>query len=251
MVGVATNQPDVGAGTVALTVIEEMHRQLTDVVAVDAIAVCYEDPGSGHRKAQNRARVCYMNWRAPGAWIWRRAIWSATVPATSRRAGGRGARRSHRPWIRRRGQTLGSGRHGAVAGRGGGVDCATCGGTAPRSVGVMAKGISDLTLLNDLKIKIFADGADLTGILEMARNKNPLIKGFTTNPTLMRKAGVTDYEAFAARLWPVCPTGPVSFEVFADEFADMEARRCESPRGAKTSTSRFRLPTPRANPRPH
>jgi transaldolase len=74
--------------------------------------------------------------------------------------------------------------------------------------------------IEDLKIKLFADGADLAGILEMYRN--PRIRGFTTNPTLMRKAGVSDYEAFAKNLLAKVPDRPVSLEVFADDFAEME-----------------------------
>lgn len=71
-----------------------------------------------------------------------------------------------------------------------------------------------------LKIKIFADGADKTRILEMYRN--PRIQGFTTNPTLMRKAGIKDYEGFAREVLACIPDRPVSFEVFADEFPEME-----------------------------
>jgi len=71
-----------------------------------------------------------------------------------------------------------------------------------------------------LKIKIFADGASLPGILEMGRN--PLISGFTTNPTLMRKAGITDYEAFAHEALQVVTSLPISFEVFSDELPEME-----------------------------
>jgi transaldolase len=71
-----------------------------------------------------------------------------------------------------------------------------------------------------LKIKIFADGASLPGILEMSRN--PLISGFTTNPTLMRKAGITDYEAFAHEALQVVTSLPISFEVFSDELPEME-----------------------------
>jgi transaldolase len=74
----------------------------------------------------------------------------------------------------------------------------------------------------DLKIKIFADGADLERILELYAN--PLIKGFTTNPTLMRKAGITDYEAFAKEVLAKIPDRPVSFEVFADDFPSMIAQ---------------------------
>ena len=77
-----------------------------------------------------------------------------------------------------------------------------------------------LMQLGDLKVKLFADGADRAGILRMYAN--PLIRGFTTNPTLMRRAGVTDYEAFAKEIVSAVPDRPISLEVFADEFAEME-----------------------------
>ncbi len=76
-----------------------------------------------------------------------------------------------------------------------------------------------------LKVKLFADGADLAGIREMAAN--PSIAGFTTNPTLMRKAGITDYKAFALDVLKVVPDRPVSFEVFADDFPTMERQAME------------------------
>ena len=75
--------------------------------------------------------------------------------------------------------------------------------------------------VDDLKIKIFADGADLEGIAKLA--KDPLIKGFTTNPTLMAKAnGAMAYEDFAREVLEAVDGKPVSFEVFSDEFDDME-----------------------------
>lgn len=70
-----------------------------------------------------------------------------------------------------------------------------------------------------LKVKLFADGADKAGMLEMYGN--PQIKGFTTNPTLMRKAGVSDYEAFALDILTTIRDRPISFEVFSDEFDEM------------------------------
>jgi transaldolase len=76
-----------------------------------------------------------------------------------------------------------------------------------------------------LKVKLFADGADLAGIQEMAAN--PLIKGFTTNPTLMRKAGVADYKAFALQALQAVGGRSISFEVFADDFGDMETQALE------------------------
>ena len=74
--------------------------------------------------------------------------------------------------------------------------------------------------LDQLKVKIFADGADLDGILELYRN--PHITGFTTNPTLMRKSGIADYEKFAHQVLQKIPDRPISFEVFSDEFDEME-----------------------------
>jgi len=74
-------------------------------------------------------------------------------------------------------------------------------------------------------IKLFADGADKSGILEMYQNPN--IDGFTTNPTLMRKAGITDYVAFAKDILKEIPDKPISFEVFADEFDEMERQAFE------------------------
>ncbi|MDR1297420.1 MAG: transaldolase [Deltaproteobacteria bacterium] len=77
-----------------------------------------------------------------------------------------------------------------------------------------------MKLLKDLKVKLYADGANKAEMLEMY--KNPLIRGFTTNPTLMRKAGVADYQAFAREMIAAIPDLPISFEVFSDEFDEME-----------------------------
>ena len=73
--------------------------------------------------------------------------------------------------------------------------------------------------LSALPIKIFADGADLQGILDLYRK--PFIRGLTTNPTLMRKVGLTDYEAFARTVLKDVKSKPISFEVFSDEFPEM------------------------------
>ena len=74
-------------------------------------------------------------------------------------------------------------------------------------------------MLDNLNVKLFADGADLEAIRVLA--KNHVIKGFTTNPTLMRSAGVTSYELFAKQLLEVVPNLPISFEVFADDLDEM------------------------------
>jgi transaldolase len=79
--------------------------------------------------------------------------------------------------------------------------------------------------LTDLRTKIYADGAELAGMLALYRE--PHIRGFTTNPTLMRRAGITDYRAFAQEVLAAIPDRPISFEVFSDEFADMERQARE------------------------
>ena len=73
--------------------------------------------------------------------------------------------------------------------------------------------------IGDLKVAIFADGAEKAGMLEMYAK--PYIKGFTTNPSLMRKAGINDYERFAREILKEIPDRPISFEVFADDFTEM------------------------------
>ena len=79
--------------------------------------------------------------------------------------------------------------------------------------------------VKELKVKIFADGADKASMLEM--HANPLIQGLTTNPTLMRKAGVTDYPSFCKDILKYIKDKPLSFEVFSDEFDEMERQALE------------------------
>lgn len=79
--------------------------------------------------------------------------------------------------------------------------------------------------IDDLRIKIFADGAHKAGMLEMY--DRAYIKGFTTNPTLMRQAGISDYRAFARDVLHAIPDRPISFEVFSDEFEEMERQAKE------------------------
>jgi len=73
--------------------------------------------------------------------------------------------------------------------------------------------------LQNLKVKLFADGADKAGMLSL--NENPLIQGMTTNPSLMKKAGISDYETFAKDILQVVTKKPLSLEVFSDEFDEM------------------------------
>jgi transaldolase len=79
--------------------------------------------------------------------------------------------------------------------------------------------------IEELTVKIFADGADKAGMLEMYAK--PFVKGLTTNPTLMRKAGIADYKAFSLDILQAIPNRPISLEVFSDDFAEMERQALE------------------------
>src|SRR6202044_4210563 len=92
----------------------------------------------------------------------------------------------------------------------------------PRSSAPPDRAMPDIA---SFRVKIFADGADRTSILELA--DNPWIRGFTTNPTLMRKAGITDYASFGKSLARAIPERPFSFEVLSDDFDEMERQALE------------------------
>jgi transaldolase len=79
--------------------------------------------------------------------------------------------------------------------------------------------------VDELKVKLFADGADLQGMLDMAAK--PFIQGLTTNPTLMRKAGITDYKKFAQEVLSNITDKPISFEVFSDDLEEMKRQGTE------------------------
>ena len=84
-----------------------------------------------------------------------------------------------------------------------------------------------MATLSDLQVKLFTDGAAKAQIVEMA--KQPWIRGFTTNPTLLKQAGVSDYEAFARDLVAAVPDRHISFEVFSDDIPEMVAQARRSP----------------------
>ena len=110
---------------------------------------------------------------------------------------------------------------------------------AAASVIVGAEVVELSPTIDELNVKVFADGADLDGILALAADTR--IAGFTTNPTLMWKAGLTDYEEFAKRLLERITTHPISFEVFADDAGRCAARHEMIAQWGETSTSRSRF----------
>ena len=204
-----TNQPDVRRGTQTKTVAAAISRRVVELLDLDGALACYHDdadgcdcrkpkPGLIRRLAAQHDIDLARSWMVgdrPTDIAAGRAAGCATVL-------GRGSarRRRTRPSgcitaFRRRPHY----RH----------LCHHC----PREPGVR------MIPLDALNIKIYADGADLAGMLKMY--DDPLIKGFTTNPTLMRKAGVSDYEGFARSVVAAIPDRPVSFEVLSDDIDAM------------------------------
>jgi transaldolase len=100
--------------------------------------------------------------------------------------------------------------------------------------------------VTELRVKVFADGADRAGMLEMYAK--PFIRGFTTNPTLMRKAGVGDYRAFAAEVLAAIPDRPISFEVFSDELDEMERQAREIARWGENVNVKIPVTNTRGEP---
>ncbi len=207
LIGV-TNQPDVARGTQTRALVEAINAKLCARLPLDKICVCYHD----------NADACECRKPAPGL-IVQAARESNIDLATSFMIGDR--------WKdieagRRAGcHTIHLDGHYAETWRGGAADIRV------QSLKEAAEWILDqsggsiaMRALSDFHVKIFADGADKAGMLEMYRQ--PFIKGFTTNPTLMRKAGITDYAAFARDIVQAIPDRPISLEVFSDEFTEME-----------------------------
>ena len=203
---VVTNQPDVARGTQQRGVVEAMNEKLRAALPVDEIVVCWHD-GDG----------CDCRKPKPGALL------------DAARRHGIDLSRSF---------MVGDRWRDIEAGQRAGVKCLFIDhGYRERqpegefvrvdSIGSAAEEILRMIVpsVESLKVKIFADGADRAGMLEMYAR--PYIKGFTTNPTLMHKAGLTDYRAFAHSILEVIRDRPISFEVFSDEVEEMERQARE------------------------
>jgi transaldolase len=201
---VVTNQPDIGRGTQKQEVVESIHDRLNEALPLDDIFVC----------PHTEEDQCECRKPRPGL-IFRAAEKYGIDVAGSYLIGDRwrdvdaGERAGCKTVLidyHYREQSPSSGPTWRAA-----------------SLRAAADWISERELtpsIHSLRVKLFADGADKNDMLELYAN--PLIQGFTTNPTLMRKAGVTDYRAFAREVLAVIQDRPISFEVFADDFPEME-----------------------------
>lgn len=204
---VVTNQPDVARGTQRRDVVEAMNDKLRAALPVDEVIVCWHDGDD-----------CDCRKPKPGALL--------------------DAARRHGIDL---GQSflVGDRWRDIEAGQRAGVRCLFIDhgyeerqpdGAFVRVDSIVGAAeeilrMSEVPSVDSLNVKIFADGADRAGMLEMYAR--PYIKGFTTNPTLMHKAGLTDYRAFAHSILEVIRDRPISFEVFSDEIDEMERQARE------------------------
>ena len=196
---VVTNQPDVAAGRQRREVVEAIHAALAAALPIDEIRVCYHD---------DRDR-CTCRKPAPGLLL---QTPGADLP---------------------RSVIVGDRWRDITAGRRAGVGAAVWidrayNEPAPDDASIRVTSLSDAAdwiLTRHLRVKIFADGAALDEIRTWAAR--PDIQGFTTNPTLMRKAGVRDYTQFARDALAVIGERPISFEVFSDNLGEMESQARE------------------------
>lgn len=203
---VVTNQPDVARGKTLPSVVHQMHAALSAELPLDDFFVCFHDdadacscrkplPGLIHQAAVKyniEVRTSYLvgdRWRDIDAGF---AAGCQTV-LIDRRYDERDP--NHAP-------------------------DATVSSLAEAARWILQREDVLLSDVSALKVKIFADGANLADMTDLYRN--PLIQGFTTNPTLMCKAGICDYTTFARQVLSAIPDRPISFEVFSDDFSEME-----------------------------
>jgi transaldolase len=214
---VVSNQPDIARGLTTQEVVAEIHSVLRSRLPVDEIYFCAHDdadacacrkprPGMLLRAAETHGIDLRASFLIGDRWRDIDAGAAAGCRTVLIDWGYNERQPSHPPDIRTRSLMQ----------------------AADWIISQKVNGQTTMTPLSKLRIKLFADGADKPGMLAMLRN--PLISGFTTNPTLMRKAGITDYEAFARDILSEITTPPVSLEVFSDEFPEMErqARKISS-----------------------
>jgi len=205
---VVTNQPDVARGAQRREEVEAMHARIAEQMPVDSFRACYHDDGDG----------CGCRKPQPGLILAAAAELGVDL-ASSYVVGDRWrdieagyAAGCRTVWI-----------NAGYAERGPSRAPDATVGTITDAVDWILeqeKGGLAANKVSGLRTKLFADGAEKASMLELYAN--PLIKGFTTNPTLMRKAGIASYEAFARDILAAIPDRPISFEVFADDFGEME-----------------------------
>jgi transaldolase len=208
---VVTNQPDVARGVQSRAIVDAIHARLAGALPIDEFRTCYHDDKD----------ACECRKPKPGL-----------ILAAARE---RHVDLAASVMIGDRWRDIEAGRSAGCATVF--VDCGYAERKPDAPDAVVASfeeaarwvlsrdGDETVKPVDQLSVKIFADGADLAAMLDMYRK--PYIKGFTTNPTLMNRAGIRDYRAFARQVLDAIPDRPISFEVFSDDFAEMERQAHE------------------------
>jgi transaldolase len=224
---VVTNQPDVARGTQRQAVVEEINRCLSRRLGLTAVYTCYHDnaddcacrkprPGMLTRAAEEHGIDLARSFMVGDRWgdvAAGAAAGCKTVLVDMPYSQGQRCTPDFKVADLSEAAEV-------ILGR---LDERTAPQTTPPQHS--ERPLMTVPDVKKLRTKIFADGADRAGMLEMARK--PFIAGLTTNPTLMRKAGVTDYRAFAKDILSSIRDKPLSFEVFCDDFAEMERQARE------------------------
>ena len=222
---VVTNQPDVARGTQKQAVVEEINAMLSRRLGLTAVYTCYHDnaddcacrkpkPGMLTRAAEEHGVDLRRSFMVGDRWG---DVAAGAAAGCTTFLIDTPYSQCHRCTPDFKVSSL-SEAADTILGR-------TEGRPPPAGQSIPERPNMKVPDVKKLRVKIFADGADRAGMLEMARK--PFIAGLTTNPTLMRKAGVADYRAFAKDLLSAIKDKPVSFEVFCDDFAEMERQARE------------------------
>lgn len=222
---VVTNQPDVSRGTQTRAAVEQINQFLAQRLVVDAFYTCYHDdadeclcrkprPGMLRRAAEEHGIDLRRSYMVGDRWA---DIAAGAAAGCTTLLVDMPYSQCHRCTPDFKVADLAAAAE-VILGR---LD-----GSSPAPYSSNTPERSQMTPdVQKLRVKIFADGADRAGMLEMARK--PFIAGLTTNPTLMRKAGIADYRAFARDMLSVIKEKPISFEVFCDDFVEMERQARE------------------------
>ncbi len=200
-----TNQPDVARGTLPSAAAEQINGNVVEALRLDDLIACYHDDVDSCQCRKPRPGMLLE-----GARRWSVRLQDSYVVGDRWRdidAGSVAGCRTvlvERGWLERQPAFEPDARVASV------VSAANW---------ILADYRKNTNIIDRLKVKLFADGADLAGIARLAKDER--IAGFTTNPTLMHKAGIWDYESFARAALEIVGDRPISYEVFADEFPEM------------------------------
>ena len=220
---VVTNQPDVARGTTALAAVDAINARLRSQLPLDDVLVCAHDDADRCECRKPKPGLLRLGAGRHGLDLGRSyLVGDRWRDVEAGRRAGCATIFIDRGYAERSPSVTPDARVASV------LEAARWIIAHARSTMQQLDASADAVSLDALRVKLFADGADLDGIAKLAAN--PRIAGFTTNPTLMRKAGIADYEAFGRSVLEIVGARPISFEVFADEAPEMlrQARKLAS-----------------------